>query len=128
MFYFGMELYMFRTVPLSIIRSFPLYTQQWYMSYRFAVCTVENSWWRTEELSETCRVSLQNKKFEKLVHILGSFIRNLSHCTVIWTSKSNPHISTLLVTCHWLTICWILYVSNHKVHSTVSWRTLIWYK
>ena len=27
---------MFRTVPLSIIRSFSLYTQQWYMPYRFA--------------------------------------------------------------------------------------------
>ena len=27
---------MFRTVPLSIIRSLSLYTQQWYMSYRFA--------------------------------------------------------------------------------------------
>ena len=27
---------MFRTVPLSIIRSFSLYTQQRYMSYRFA--------------------------------------------------------------------------------------------
>jgi hypothetical protein len=27
---------MFRTVPLSIIRHFSLYTQQWYMSYRFA--------------------------------------------------------------------------------------------
>ena len=26
---------MFRTVPLSIIRSLALYTQQWYMSYRF---------------------------------------------------------------------------------------------
>jgi len=25
---------MFRTVPVSIIRSFSLYTQQWYMSYR----------------------------------------------------------------------------------------------
>ena len=25
---------MFRTVPLSIIRSFLLYTQQWYKSYR----------------------------------------------------------------------------------------------
>ena len=31
-----MKLYMFRTVPLSITRSFSLYTQQWYMSYRFA--------------------------------------------------------------------------------------------
>ena len=28
---------MFRTVPLSIIRSFSLYTQQWYMSYHCCV-------------------------------------------------------------------------------------------
>jgi len=55
---------MFRTVPLSIIRRFSLYAQQWYMSYTFAdgsvlillarcqqtcmtyniaVCTVKNS-------------------------------------------------------------------------------------
>jgi hypothetical protein len=84
------ETYMFMTVPLSIIRSFSLYTRQWYMSYRFAdclragsgwngvpswsclqavskpvwhipiaACTVENSWWRTEELHETCRVLFQ---------------------------------------------------------------------
>jgi len=35
-FVFGIKLYMFRTVPLSIIRSFSLYTQQWYKSHRFA--------------------------------------------------------------------------------------------
>jgi len=35
-FIFGMKLYMFRRVPLSIIGSSSLYTQQWYMSYRFA--------------------------------------------------------------------------------------------
>ena len=28
-----MKLYMFRTVPLSIIRNYSLYTQKWYMSY-----------------------------------------------------------------------------------------------
>jgi len=28
-----MKLYVLQTVPLSIIRSFSLYTQQWYMSY-----------------------------------------------------------------------------------------------
>jgi len=27
---------MFQTVPLAIIMSFTLYTQQWYMSYRFS--------------------------------------------------------------------------------------------
>jgi hypothetical protein len=93
-----MKLYMFRTVPLSIIRSYSLYTQQWYMSHRqlsssriilillleiclqtcmtytIAVCTVKNSWWWTEELSETCRVSFQNK-FEKLVDLVGFIIR-----------------------------------------------------
>ena len=50
-FIFGIKLYMFRTVPLSITRSFSLYTQQWYMSscqqtymtYTIAVCTVKNS-------------------------------------------------------------------------------------
>jgi hypothetical protein len=30
-----MKIYMFRTVPLSIIRNYSLYTQQRYMSYRF---------------------------------------------------------------------------------------------
>jgi len=33
--YFGMKLYMFRTVPLSIIRSFSLYTR---MVYVIHVC------------------------------------------------------------------------------------------
>jgi hypothetical protein len=33
--YFAIKLYMFRTVPLSIIRNYSLYTQQWYMSCRF---------------------------------------------------------------------------------------------
>jgi len=31
-----MKIYMFQTVPLSIVRSFSLYAQQWYMSYKFA--------------------------------------------------------------------------------------------
>jgi len=40
-----MKLYMFRTVPLSIIRSFSLYTQQWYMSYRLADSLQVGSGW-----------------------------------------------------------------------------------
>ena len=35
-FILGMKPYMFRKLPLSIIRSFSLYTQQWHMSYRSA--------------------------------------------------------------------------------------------
>jgi hypothetical protein len=44
------------TVPVWHI---PLLSVQWI-----------NSWWRTEELSETCGVSCQNK-FVKLVHLVG---------------------------------------------------------
>jgi len=44
-FILGMRLYMFRTVPLSILRSFSLYTQQWYMSYRFADSLRAGSGW-----------------------------------------------------------------------------------
>ena len=99
--YFGMKLYMFRIVRLSIIRS--LFTVQSAMLYVIQVCrqlssrtrmelqfhpgparklstnlyehipllSVQwiNSWWWTNELSETCTVSGQNK-FVKLVHLL----------------------------------------------------------
>ena len=41
-FILGIKLYMFRTVPLFIIRSFSLYTQTC-MTYTIAVCTVKNS-------------------------------------------------------------------------------------
>ena len=44
------------------------------MAYVIVVCAVENSWWWTEELSETGRVLFQNK-FEILVHLVGFIIR-----------------------------------------------------
>ena len=73
---------------------YSLYTQQKYMSYRFVDRTAFPSWscskavhkpvwhipllsvqwinslWWTDEVSETCRVSWQNK-FVKLVHLVG---------------------------------------------------------
>jgi len=33
--------------------------QQTCMTYNIDVCTVKNSWWWTEKLSETCRVLFQ---------------------------------------------------------------------
>jgi hypothetical protein len=85
-----MKIYMFRTVRLSIIRS--LFTVRSTMIYVIQVCRQHmllltpvykplwhisllsvqwiNSWWWTDELSETCRVSWQNK-FVKLVHLVG---------------------------------------------------------
>jgi len=96
---------MFRTVPLSNIRSFTLCTQQRYMSHTFVdslravlgrnqfrpdpavskpvwhtplLCVYsEKLLMMTEKLSETCRVLFQNK-FEKLVHLVG-FIMGIYH-------------------------------------------------
>jgi len=85
-FILGMKLYMFRTVPLYIIRSFSLYTQQWYMSYRFADSLQAVSklvWhipllcvqWKTpDDGKRNCpkHVEFRSKnKFEKLVHLVG---------------------------------------------------------
>jgi len=57
-FILGMKLYMFRTVPLSVIRSLSLYTQQWVMSYRFADSLRAGSGWDCSSiliLLESCR-------------------------------------------------------------------------
>ena len=45
------------------------------MTYNIVMCTMKNSWWWTQELSETCRVLFTKNKFEKLVHIVGFVIR-----------------------------------------------------
>jgi len=46
---------MFRTVPLSIINSFTLYTQQWYTSYRFVDSLRKGSGWNILILFERCQ-------------------------------------------------------------------------
>jgi hypothetical protein len=74
-FIFGMKLYMFRTIPLSVIRRFSLYTQQWYMSHRFAVCTVKTP----DDGQRNCPKHVEfhfKNKFEKLVHLIGIIRRN----------------------------------------------------
>jgi hypothetical protein len=94
-----MKLYMFRTVRLSIIRSlFTVHWAMVYVIqvcsqlssrtrmelhfhpgparklfvWHIPLMSVQwiNSWWWTDELSETCGVSWQNK-FMKLVHLVG---------------------------------------------------------
>jgi len=79
---------MFRTVPVSIIKSFSMYTQQWYMSYSFAdslqascqqTCTYCCVY--SEKLLMMDRGSVRNmyfyskNTFEKLVHLVGFIIR-----------------------------------------------------
>jgi len=84
---------------------YSLYTQQWYMPYRFvdsclqtcrtcvsAERTVQwiNSWWWADEVSETCRVSWQNK-LVKLVHLFGfitkKFVTMYGHMNLKFDSR-----------------------------------------
>jgi len=76
---------MFRTVPLSIIRTFSLHTGQWYMSYRFAdskpvwhiplpcaqLKCPDNGQRNCPKLVEF----YSKNKFEKLVHLVGFIIK-----------------------------------------------------
>jgi len=82
---------MFRTVPLSIIRSFSLYTQQCYMSCRFADilrtgsgrnCSsvlISGQWKTPDDGHRHCPKHIEfysKNKFEKLVYRIGFVIRN----------------------------------------------------
>jgi len=120
---------MFWTVPLSIIRSFSLYTQQWYMSYRFVVslragtgwnsvlillashmtytigvCTLKNSWWCTEELSETCRVLFQKQIWE-ISASSWFYYKNLLQYTVTWISNWNCGVTSVYYSWLWVCVC-----------------------
>jgi len=70
---------MFRTVPLSIISSFSLYTQQWYMSFRFAdihhCCVYSEK--TPDDGQRNCPKHVEiysRSKFEKLVHLVGFIV------------------------------------------------------
>jgi len=74
---------MFQTVPLPIIRSFALYTQQWYMSYRFAdsLRAVSGPNWLASDGTD---LVLQNQTSSVLI-LLASCQQNLYemyHCCV----------------------------------------------
>jgi hypothetical protein len=59
---------MFRTVPLSIIRSFLLYTQQWYVLHRFADSCEQD---QDPDLARSCQQFHSKNKFEKLLYLFG---------------------------------------------------------
>jgi hypothetical protein len=72
------------------------------MTYIIAECTVNNSWWWAEELSETCRVSFQNK-FAKSVHLDGFIIKKFRTVSLLHASPQERPSAFLLHTdpmCH----------------------------
>ena len=102
---FGIKLYMFRIVPLSIIRSSSLYKQQWYMSYRFgdsllASChqtcmtyTIAVQWKTPADGQRNYpeHVEFYSKnKFEKFVHLVGFTIRIYHDARSHERQKINP--------------------------------------
>jgi len=118
---------MFRKVPLSIIRSFSLYTQQWYMLYSFADNLRAGSgrpdpirklsahipllcvqWKTPDEGQRNCpkHVEFYSKnKFEKLVHLVGFIIRTnilclmtLAHITDRALSRPDKELLTFTST------------------------------
>ena len=131
---------MFQTVPLSIIRSFSLYTQQWYMSYslragsrwncssllillescqqtRMTIPMLCVQWKTPDDGQRNCPkhvVSIQNK-FVKLEHLVG-FIRRIF--SVIYT-KIVLHVWQIASWIYWL--CYGSYLCiPHTFNSYIS--------
>ena len=118
---------MFRSVPLSIIRSFSLYTQQWYMSYRFAdSLRAVLSWsclqavskpvwhipllcvqWKTlDDGQRNCPKHIEfysKNKFKKLAHLVG-FIRRISHDARSPESQNYYFKSAIFMLCVWTVV------------------------
>jgi hypothetical protein len=72
-----MKLYMFRTVPLFIIRGFSLYTQEWYMSYNFVDSLRARSGWNLILLAKVYDIYQCCVYSEKLLMIDREIVQNM---------------------------------------------------
>jgi len=91
---------MFRTVPLPIIRSFSLYTQQWYMSYRFADSLLPSCQQTYQRICPKHVECYSKNKFEKLVHLVGFIIRIYHDAWSLERQILLYHISYRIVSYH----------------------------
>ena len=90
--------------------------QQTCMTYTIAVCTGKNSWWWTEELSETCRVLFQSK-FEELMHLVGFIIR-FYHTAI--SPERQMNINICIDVTPWSLLCmYRLPACNHQPYDKV---------
>ena len=120
-FIFGIKLYMFRTVPLSIIRTFSLYTPMIYVIQQDQDGKAVPSWscsqavskpvwhilllcvqWKTpDDGQRNCpkHVEFYSKnKFEKLVHLVGFIIGTISKVHKLIRSIDNIPRTTQYLT------------------------------
>ena len=142
-FIFRIKLYMFRTVPLSIVRSFSLHTHQWYVSYSLGAgsgwnwsCSqaVSKPVWHTPLLcvqwktpddgQRNCPKHVQSyskNKFEKLVYLVGFIIR-IYHDA--WSPECQK--STLISSSFAIKKNMPLYsVINHYIHASYCLKSRI---
>jgi len=125
---------MFRTVPLSIIRSFSLDTQQWYMSYWFAdsyqlsaklyvlLCV---QWKTPNDVQRNCPKHVDfyyKNKFEKLVHLIGFIIRILERN--VFFSFTLRSLSLLCFTQHYAE-GWLF--SRSPIYVALRWMHPYWH-
>ena len=71
------------------------------------MCTVKNSWWWTEELSETCRVSFQKYKFWEIssstwFYYKKSIAASKSHTSNCWLPYGTKPNDARLTRSNWL--------------------------
>ena len=97
-FNFEIKLYMFRTVPLSNIRSFPLYTQQWYKSHRFADYLSAGSG-RSSFLILLASCQQTCMTYTIAIRKLSANLYDIYHCYSQAASKPVWHIPLLLASC-----------------------------
>jgi len=71
--FFGIKLYMFRTGTLSIINSFSLQTQQWYMSYCLRAGLGRKSW-KNLKIKPTRCTNFSNLFLEENSTCFGLFL------------------------------------------------------
>jgi len=93
-FIFGRKLCIFRTVPLSIIRIFALYTAVSKPVWHIPLLCVQ--WKAPDDGQRNCPKHAEfpsKNEFEKLLHLVGFIIRNLSQCMVTWMSNSRTMYS-----------------------------------
>ena len=154
-FIFAMKLYMFRTVPLSVIRSFSLYTQQWYISYKFADSLRTGSlscsqavnkpvWhitllcvqWKTpDDEQRNCPKHVEfhcKNKFEKSVHLVGLYYKKLitmqGHINDKLKKKNCQNIYLLFIKTNKTPLLDVIYSIVHIWLSAtcfVSFRTIL---
>jgi len=143
-----MKLYMFQTISQFIIISFSLYTQQWFMSYKFADSCRAWSGWNCSSIlillsscQQTCMTytiavcTVRNSwwwkrncpkhvefrfknRFEKLVHLVGFIIGMLSRCTVTWISNKKLCLPS---------DCYLLLLSFYDTFNSKDYITLYSY-